>query len=214
MVLPGGSAALAGCQPEGERRTMAKTDTCLSVVSALDKRMRTTSIDRVKVVDICRDAGISRATFYEHFQDVYAVATWMWDYLMSTTLYQAGFKLSCYDAHLRKFEALRGHQDFFVNAMRITGYSSICQHGGRMMSDHITEVFELKAGREMTDHEALELEFFVTGAKHMTRHWVERNMREDPPEMAALFTANVPDFVLPYLDPDPVLAEKGESADE
>ena len=56
---------------------MSKQSTCLSVVEALDALMRTTSIDRVKVTELCRDAGISRATFYENFQDVYAVATWM-----------------------------------------------------------------------------------------------------------------------------------------
>ena len=66
---------------------MSKQDTCLSVVEALDALMRTTSIDRVKVTELCRDAGISRATFYENFQDVYAVATWMWDHLMQTSLY-------------------------------------------------------------------------------------------------------------------------------
>ncbi len=82
---------------------MSKTDTCLAVVAALDERMRRVSIERVKVVDLCRDAGISRATFYEYFQDVFAVATWMWDHLMETTLYRMGSTLDCYTAHLRRF---------------------------------------------------------------------------------------------------------------
>ncbi len=181
---------------------MSKTETCLAVVAALDEHMRTTSIARVKVVDLCRDAGIARATFYEHFQDVFAVATWMWDHLMDATLYQMGRTLDCYAAHLRKFEVLREHREFFENAMRIVGYASICQHGGRMMYGHIEEEFERKAGRALASHEGLRLEFFVTGAKHMTRHWVERGMVEDPPEMAGLFTDNVPSFLLPYLEPE------------
>ena len=180
---------------------MSKTDTCLAVVEALNERMRSTSIERVRVTDLCRDAGIARATFYEYFQDVYAVATWMWDHLMETTLYQAGVTLSCYDAHLRKFEALREHRDFFVSAMRIVGYNSICQHGGRRVAEHMETVFESKAGRPFTPHEALLYEFFNTGAKHMTRHWVERGMEEEPAEMAALFTDNVPAFLIPYLEP-------------
>lgn len=180
---------------------MSKQDTCLSVVEALDALMRVTSIDRVKVTELCRDAGISRATFYENFQDVYAVATWMWDHLMQTSLYQAGLTLSCYDAHLRKFEALQQHRDFFVNAMRIVGYPSICQHGGRRMADHMEHVFATKTGRDFTPDEALQMEFFVTGAKHMTRHWVERGMVEPPQQMARLFTSFVPAFMLEYLEP-------------
>lgn len=181
---------------------MGKTDRCLSVVAALDEQMRTTSIERVKVTDLCRAAGISRATFYEYFQDVYAVATWMWDHLMQATLYQAGEALSCYEAHLRKFEVLCRHREFFVNAMRIVGYASICQHGGRRMAEHIEEVFRRKAHRSLTQPETLELEFFTTGAKHMTRHWVERGMREPPDQMARLFTSFVPAFLLPYLEPE------------
>ena len=180
---------------------MSKQDTCLSVVEALDVLMRTTSIDRVKVTELCHDAGISRATFYENFQDVYAVATWMWDHLMQTSLYQAGVTLSCYDAHLRKFEVLQQHRDFFVNAMRIVGYPSICQHGGRRMADHMEHIFTTKIGRDFTPDEALQLEFFVTGAKHMTRHWVERGMVEPPQQMARLFTSFVPAFMLECLEP-------------
>ena len=180
---------------------MSKQDTCLSVVEALDALMRVTSIDRVKVTELCRDAGISRATFYENFQDVYAVATWMWDHLMQTSLYQAGLTLSCYDAHLRKFEALQQHRDFFVNAMRIVGYPSICQHGGRRMADHMEHNFATQTGRDFTPDEALQMEFFVTGAKHMTRHWVERGMVEPPQQMARLFTSFVPAFMLEYLEP-------------
>lgn len=187
---------------------MSKTQTCLAVVDALGERMRATPIDRVKVTDLCRDAGISRATFYEYFQDVYAVATWMWDHLMSTTLYQAGLTLSCYDAHLAKFCALREHRQFFGDAMRIVNYNSICQHGGRMMADHVETVFERKAGRPFTAHEALLYEFYNTGAKHMTRHWVERAMEEEPAEMAALFTGNMPAFLIPYLEPDLELAAR------
>lgn len=181
---------------------MSKQDTCLRVVTALDERMRSTSIDRVKVTALCRDAGISRATFYENFCDVYAVATWAWDYLMQGTLYQMGITLGCRAAHLRKFEVLREHVAFFGNAMRIVGYSSICQHGGRYMEEHMARVFRKKARRDFTPEEALQVEFFNTGAKHMTRHWVERGMAESPEQMAELFCSFVPEFLLPYLEAD------------
>lgn len=181
---------------------MSKTDTCLSVVTALDMLMRIESIDRVKVTQLCREAGISRATFYENFQDIYAVATWMWDHLMDSTLYQAGVTLNCYDAHLSKFKALREYREFFGNAMRIVGYPSICQHGGRRMAKHMERVFIQKTSRPYTADESLQMEFYITGAKHMTRHWVERGMNEPPEQMAQLFTDFVPTFMLEFLEPD------------
>ena len=181
---------------------MSKTETCLSVVYALDDRMRTTPIERIKVTDLCRDAGISRATFYENFDDIFAVATWMWDHLMQSTLYEIGETLGIYEAHLRKFEVLRGYRTFFKNAMRTVDHESICQHGGRVMLEHMTEVCERKLGRPLSQDEALQLEFFSTGAKHMTRHWAENDMAEEPERMAALFAMNVPPFAQPLLDVD------------
>ena len=180
---------------------MSKTDTCLAVVKALGEAMRSTSIDRVRVTDLCRAVGVSRATFYEHFPDVYGVATWAWDYLMDSTLYRVGEDYDCYAAHLRKFQVLREHCEFFANAMRTVGYESICQHGGRRMAEILEEAAERGLGRRLTQYERLELEFYNTGAKHMTRHWVERGMVEEPEEMARLFTGFVPDFVLPLLEP-------------
>jgi hypothetical protein len=73
-------------------------------------------------------------------------------------------------------------------------------------------VFEHKEGRSFSAEEALWLEFYNTGAKHMTRHWVERGMEEEPEQMARLFTGNMPAFIVPYLEPDPALAAEFDRA--
>ena len=191
------------CQKKkASSNAMAKTETCLNVVDALCERMKSTHITRVKVTDLCRDAGIARATFYEYFQDIYDVALWMWDHLTDTNLYQAGVTLSCYEAHLRKFQALRGYVDFFNNAFRTVEYASIVQHGGRRAQEHYEAVFQHKTGRPMSEEEQLQVEFFVTGAKHMTRHWAERQMAEPPEVMAQIFTTAMPAFMIPLLEPE------------
>ena len=180
-----------------------RIDTMLGVAKVLDECMRTESIERIRVNALCREAGISRTTFYEYFDDIYGVATWMWDYLMSQTLYRCGIEWDCYEAHLRKFRILLRYRDFFANAYKVVGYASVTQHGGRSMETHVRELVERKRGVPLSEDESLELEFFVTGAKHMTRHWAERGMKEDPERMARLFTRFVPAFALPYLEPDP-----------
>lgn len=189
-----------GQNTKGDDVNMPRTDTCLAVVRALDALMKTDSIERIRVTELCREAGVARATFYENFQDIFAVATWMWDHLMQSTLYQAGVTLNAYDAHLRKFETLLDHRDFFKNAMRPVDHASICQHGGRMMLSHMVEVCEGKLGRGLTREEYLSLEFFSTGAKHMTRHWVEDGMVDPPELMARLFVANIPEFARQLLE--------------
>ena len=39
--------------------------------------MRKMNVDKIRVVDICREAGIGRQTFYYHFQDKHDLLAWM-----------------------------------------------------------------------------------------------------------------------------------------
>ena len=40
-------------------------ETRMRVVRTLDRLMQSTPIDKIKVTDLCREADIGRATFYE-----------------------------------------------------------------------------------------------------------------------------------------------------
>ncbi len=177
-------------------------DTRLRIVDSMSKLMGETSPTKVRVVDVCKEAGVSRTTFYEYFEDIPAVATWFWDYLMDQTLYLIGTKYSCFEAHLRKFTVMRKHQEFLSNSFLVTSYPWVVQHGGRQMYDIYEEVLTRKLGRPLNHTESLQIEFFVTGAKHMTRHWVEGRMADSPELMAHIFTSAMPAFALPLLEPD------------
>ena len=192
-----------GREREADRELPKKLQTKLGIVRALDAYMDDTPWDKLRVVELCRRADVSRSTFYEYFQDIPDVGTWMWDYLMSDTLYQAGRRYGCFESHLRKFKALLAYRHFFMCAFKSTSYESITQHGGREMQRTYTEVLQTKMGHELSRAQSLELEFFVTGAKHMTRHWIEHGMVDSPELMAHVFVGAMPRFALPYLEPDP-----------
>ena len=177
-------------------------ETRLKIVAATNELMKTTSPTKVRVVDVCKEVGISRTTFYEYFEDIPAVSTWFWDLLMNQTLYLIGTKCSCFEAHLRKFTIMREHQEFLYNSFLVTSYPWVVQHGGRQMYDIYEEVLTRKLARPLNRSESLQIEFFVTGAKHMTRHWVEGHMADSPELMAHIFTSAMPAFALPLLEPD------------
>ena len=177
-------------------------ETRLKIVAATNELMKTTSPTKVRVVDVCKEVGISRTTFYEYFEDIPAVSTWFWDHLMNQTLYLIVTKYSCFEAHLRKFTIMREHQEFLYNSFLVTSYPWVVQHGGRQMYDIYEEVLTRKLARPLNRSESLQIEFFVTGAKHMTRHWVEGHMADSPELMAHIFTSAMPAFALPLLEPD------------
>ncbi len=177
-------------------------ETRLKIVDVVNEMMRTERLDRLRVVEVCKRADISRTTFYSYFADIPDVPTWFWDHLMEQTLYRIGTAYGCYEAHLRKFRTIREHREFFANSFALTSYLSVSEHGGRQMTDIYTDVLARKLGRPLERSEALQMEFFVTGAKIMTRSWAEGGMANAPELMAEVFTSAMPEFAVPLLEPD------------
>lgn len=172
----------------------------MRVVATLEKLMERQPLERIKVSELCRKAGISRATFYGYFHDVFAVPTWLWDHLMSQSLYQMGITMTCHEGHIKNFHSLQEHKNFFMLAFRSNDYNSVFEHGLRVVKDHIIENASKNAGRDFTKREMLEIEFRNAGAAHMTKVWVRGGMRETSEEMADLFQSFTPRFLIESLE--------------
>ncbi|WP_139652073.1 TetR/AcrR family transcriptional regulator C-terminal domain-containing protein [Raoultibacter phocaeensis] len=176
-------------------------ETRLHFVQALSDLMLSCPLEKVKVSHLCDRMGVSRATFYEYFQDIFNVPTWFWDYLMSQSLYRMGIDQNCYDAHFKKFGLLLENKEFFVNAYKCIDYNSVCEHGGRTVKEHMLENARVNAGRSFGEQELLEIDFFVLGAQYMTRDWVRGGMMQPARTMTKLFIGFMPQFLIEALEP-------------
>lgn len=167
-------------------------DTKMRVVAALQHMMEKQKLEKIKVKDLCKMTGISRTTFYEYFHDVFEVPTWLWDYLMSQSLYEIGKTQGFLEGHKKKFDLLLEHKEFFMLAFRSDDYNSVFEYGQRMVKDNMVKNALNNAGRPFTDHEYLEIEFYNAGASYMTKVWARNGMKESGEEMSELFTSFAP----------------------
>lgn len=185
----------------GEEGSMGgQWETRMHFVETLNLLMRTCPLEKVKVTHLCKATGVSRATFYEHFHDIFDVPVWFWDHLMERSLYRIGLDLSCYEAHFQKFALLRENKEFFDNAFKSDDYNSVCEHGGRAMDRIMVERAAARAGHPLAEEQLLLIEFFRTGAQYMTRDWVRHGMEPSPRVMAQLFYNSMPAFLVQLLD--------------
>jgi len=182
------------------RERTTSTDTKLHIVETLSSMMKEQPLEKIKVSELCKQAGISRTTFYEYFHDVFAVATWLWDHLMVESLYQMGLSLNHFDAHVKNFYSLLEHREFFAFAFKSTDLNSVFEHGSRVVKGYIIANASKNAGRALTAYELLQIEFRNAGAAHMTRVWIDTGMKETPEEMAQLFQEFTPPFLIELLE--------------
>jgi AcrR family transcriptional regulator len=174
--------------------------TRLRIVHILDTLMKHTPIEKVRVVDICRRAGISRTTFYAYFQDVFEVVTWMWDYLMADALYEIGISIDSTEGHIRSFYALLEHKSLFYNAYKSKAYNSAFEYGSRHVKRALIENAERSLGRPFTHEELLQIDFYNYGAAGMTRQWVIDDMAETPEEITEILELCMPTFLASLLN--------------
>ena len=67
--------ACAGGEDRNEEGCKAST-TKRALESSLKKLLLEKPLNKITVTDICEDCGISRMTFYYHFQDIYDLVEW------------------------------------------------------------------------------------------------------------------------------------------
>ncbi|ACV23644.1 probable dihydroxyacetone kinase regulator [Slackia heliotrinireducens] len=164
----------------------------MRVVRALESMMESTPIEKVQVTRLCELADIGRTTFYDNFENVFAVVNWYWDQTVQETLYRIGNDVSFYDAHLALFKRLRTERAFFVKAFRNSDYSSLNQHGYRHIGGfYLGKVKEL-LGRALTPEEESAIHFFNVGASDYCAEWVRSGMNEEPEILARTFTNAAP----------------------
>lgn len=167
-------------------------ETRLSVVNSLDTMMETQPIDQIKVAALCRHADISRTTFYEYFDNIYAVAIWCWDQVLSDSLYQMSTGMEFYDAHVLLCTNLQTRRTFFKRSFRSMDFNSVYQYGTRSMEQYYFEHIPDLIGRPLSDVEKLEIMLYNAGAAWLTSQWAKDGMRESPQLMARAYTESAP----------------------
>ena len=170
-------------------------ETRMKIVDGMYPLVLSQDIDKIKVVDICKRSGVSRATFYRSFYDAIDVVHWLWDELNTESLYLMGNPLGWRVAHIRQFSLLSEYRAFFERAFRSREYFSVSEYGGqKILQALMYNICEVK-GYTMTDQEKFELEYYVCGCTHMFAKWGREGMKQSPEEMTDLFGRLIPPFV-------------------
>lgn len=96
---------------EANRNDLRWRRTERHLMEALSCQLASSTLDKVKVTEICRDAEVSKATFYLHYQDIYELADAFVDSHVGSLLDDLGDPcLPFYD--------IPAFVDAFVDAMR------------------------------------------------------------------------------------------------
>lgn len=153
------------------------------------------SLEKVGVNDICRACGVSRKTFYYHFQDKYALVEWIFE-----TEFVQGIRLSPLDDRWAMVDRLCRYlyreRDFYGKLMQFRGQNAFRQYFQSFLFRYVEQFIMPKpdeiqaaASQDGVTPEAAQRFFahFVTDAALIAIfRWLSEGTRLSPETFVAL----------------------------
>lgn len=179
---------------------MEKEQTRKKLAEALKRLMANHSLEKLTVVQIAEEAGVTRQTFYRNFLDKYDLVNWQFEQLVQKSIRQMGVSLSLREALEKKFTFILQEKDFFSQAFRLEGSNSLVEYDYQCILDYYSALLKKQLGcRELPEDVRFLLELYCAGSIRMTVEWATTGMKRPVSEIASLLIASMPEKILRLL---------------
>ncbi len=129
--------------------------------------MKRKPLDKIRVTEICQEAGIERPTFYYHFRDKYDLVAWMFCSRAYTT------DVVSVSSSAAAMSQMKNDMIFYRRAYEDSSQNALWKYMVEYFTRRYTEIAKQKLGtKELDTQLAYSIRFYCMGAVGMTREWV------------------------------------------
>ena len=167
---------------------MAGSDiTKRALAEAFKELLRNAPFDKVRVGSICERCGLSRKSFYYHFDDKYDLMNWIYDTELAEAAHGAG-KDRPWQKLLMMCRCLDRDRPFYRQALLVRGKNSFSEHFHRLIRDSVEYALDTSlppaADREGRPFDFSVL-FYSDAIAAAVRRWIVEERDETPEELVA-----------------------------
>ncbi len=155
-----------------------KSDTTKRTIEAsLRKLLQDKALDEITVKDLVEDCGISRQTFYYHFQDIYGVVEWRFQQVTQKLLERS-------EGQNRKkmiellLDLMKENKVLLLNTYRAFDRSYLERYLTRWSKPLLSRIINERAQKYRIDEDALDfiVDIYVFGLVNILLNWMDRGM--------------------------------------
>ena len=129
--------------------------------------MRTKSIDKIRITEICRAAEIERSTFYYHFKDKYDLVAWIFFYDAFKT------DIISVKSSAKAMNRMRKDFIFYKRAYEDTSQNPLWQYMLDYFADRYAQAAKDILGVDTLDVQTeYSIRLYCYGTVGMTREWL------------------------------------------
>lgn len=166
--------------------------TKFKIAFALKDLIKKQPLEKITVVDIVTACGITRQTFYRHFEDKYELVNWYFEVLVHDSFVMMNKNKQLQLALENKFEFIQNELSFFKAAFKTEAYYSLVEFDFRYIVKFYSEIISKKTGCELSAEMKFALELYCRGSIYQTVVWVNNEQRVSPSEIAELLVSSLP----------------------
>lgn len=152
---------------------------------SLKRLLLTKPLNKITIADITSDCGISRMTFYYHFQDIYDLVEWACEEDAARAI--AGNKTAdtWQTGLLDTFLALRKNKPFIASIYHDMSREQVERFLVPVVSDLVKSVVDEHAARRHVREQDRDFiaHFFAHALIGTVLDWIARDMRDDPQQL-------------------------------
>ena len=171
-----------------------KERTKLMFAEELEKMLAVTSLDKVRVLDLCRRCGATPPSFYYYFKDKYDLAAWIY---LSDISAAFGDREPDYSPErlAQSLELMDKRRSFYKKVFAENSQNSIVKYGMKYMTQMVKDVMLSTTGSEPTKAQLLEARHHTYGIFGLQQEWLSGESNLSTAELAAFLYDHTPDYL-------------------
>ena len=171
------------------------------LAASLQELAQHKNIDKITIREIAQNCQLTSTTFYNHFQDKYALMAWIYHREIEPLYRQLGKDINWQTLLARGFELMYQNGQFYRNALKNTsGHSSFQKATTDYSINRMTAyIRQQQNAHELPEKLQFMIRFYVIGILYVVNEWLLHEDKLPSDELIQLLEKAMPEELRPYL---------------
>lgn len=177
-----------------------KINSKLILANAFRDLLKEKTFENITIENILQKSGMSRSTFYRHFEDKYSLMNWLYKAPAEEIISGNPSSSQSKNILIQCFQYIKENQNYFSQIIKVHGQNSFTEflysHAQNVTVDRISKAI----GKDKLPYELFfSVRFYCGALAFIVTEWLKSGLKESPEELAQLVYDSIPQSIKIYL---------------